>query len=275
MQKYFVDRTAFGDRLVTVTGDDARHICVVMRLKPGDRIVVSDGGGREAIAELTAVRPDCVEAVVVERLRADAEPKVDVWIAQSLPKGDKFETVLQKGTEIGAGRFLPFRSERTVVRYEAEAAARKLDRWRKIVKEAAEQAGRNRVPPVDPPMSWDELLARVAQVGRAWLLHTGSECMPLREAFRRGRAGDGPTGRAGFPSPVMLIVGPEGGFSDREAEQAVRAGALPVSLGRRVLRTETAAMVALACLMYEIGEMGGEPDAEGGVLYAGMQGELL
>jgi len=73
----------------------------------------------------------------------------------------------------------------------------------------------------------------------------------------------------------MLIVGPEGGFSDREAEQAVRAGALPVSLGRRVLRTETAAMVALACLMYEIGEMGGEPDAEGGVLYAGMQGELL
>lgn len=160
MQRYFIPAPQFFfGNTVTVTGEDAHHIVRVMRSEVGDTFICSDGVEREAVVRITALSKDSVTADIVEMLPWTQEPAVDVWIAQSLPKGDKLETVIQKGTEVGAARFLPFISERTVVQYDGKKKeAKRLERWQKIAKEAAEQAHRNRIPEVDSPVGWKALL---------------------------------------------------------------------------------------------------------------------
>lgn len=254
MQRYFIPPGQLTEYEAVVTGDDAHHIANVMRARVGDKLILSNGIGREVLAEIAELGKNRVAARVVETLPMAAEPAVNVTIAQSLPKGDKMETVIQKGTEIGAVRFLPFLSERTVVQYDERKEAKRLDRWRKIAKEAAEQAHRNRVPAVAAPVGWNELLRTAAKADASFLCYEKEDVRTLRQAVR-----DALAARGGEPAGmnVMFIVGPEGGFSEREAAEALAAGCVPVKLGSRILRTETAGMVALACFLYETGEMGG------------------
>ncbi|MVO99465.1 16S rRNA (uracil(1498)-N(3))-methyltransferase [Paenibacillus lutrae] len=275
MQRYFVPAENFGEDTVQITGDDAHHLARVMRAEEGDRCICSDGVGREVLVEVTAVDKNKVEAKIVEILAMTAEPAVEVWIAQSLPKGDKMETVIQKGTEIGAARFLPFVSGRTVVQYDAKKEAKRTERWSKIAKEAAEQAHRNRVPAIDPVLSWKNLLQLAAETSGAWICYEKEDGFGIGTAIRRyfddaraessGEAvhsvrvsGGQEAGLiAEAPARLLLIIGPEGGFSEQEIKEAEAAGCVSVSLGRRILRTETAAMVGLTCILYESGEMGG------------------
>jgi 16S rRNA (uracil1498-N3)-methyltransferase len=236
-----------------VTGDDAHHITNVMRARVGDSIIVSDGASREALATISDMGKNRVVAAIAEMLPMSAEPAIYVTIAQSLPKGDKMETIIQKGTEIGAVRFIPFISERTVVQYDAKKESKRLERWAKIAKEAAEQAHRNRVPAVEAPLKWNELLQSVGKADAAFFCYEKEAGTMLKQQLRRAIAARG--GAEGMN--VLLIVGPEGGFSEREAREAEAAGCVPVLLGARILRTETAGMVGLTCLLYEAGEMGG------------------
>ncbi|PZD93954.1 16S rRNA (uracil(1498)-N(3))-methyltransferase [Paenibacillus sambharensis] len=254
MQRYFVAPEAFTDRQVTLAGDDARHIVRVMRMKEGDEVIVSDGAGREALAVLRRLAPDQVEAEVAEIRPVTGEPVWSVTIAQSLPKGDKMELVIQKGTEIGAVSFLPFESERMIVQYDAKKEGKRLERWRKIAKEAAEQAHRSMIPDVEPVCSWKQLIDRMSGYDAVLFCYEragGSVTSGLR-GLLAGLAFPG-----GAKPRLLIVVGPEGGFTEREAEEAEAAGARLVGLGPRILRTETAAMVALTCVMYESGEMGG------------------
>jgi len=266
MQRYFIQSEQFRDQTIVLDGEEAHHLIRVMRARPGDRIIVSDGERREALAELTRIDRDAAEASVVEWLAMDREPAVKVTVAQSLPKGDKLELVIQKGTELGASRFIPFISERTVVQYDECKEAKRLERWRKIAKEAAEQAHRSRVPSVEAPASWKQLLQMSGQYDLALFCYEqagGSAglrplLMKLREEWStRHDAAEGIAAPAAQGPSVLLIIGPEGGFSEREAEQAAQAGMHPVGLGKRILRTETAGLVGLACIMYEFNEMGG------------------
>ncbi|MEY9091726.1 16S rRNA (uracil1498-N3)-methyltransferase [Paenibacillus sp. RC84] len=276
MQRYFIPAGDFGADSVVITGDDAHHLARVMRGEEGDRCICSDGVSREAIVEITAVDKNRVEAKIVETLEMSAEPAVEVWIAQSLPKGDKMETVIQKGTEIGAARFLPFVSERTVVQYDAKKEAKRTERWHKIAKEAAEQAHRNRIPVIESVLSWKALLKLVSEAADgAWICYEKEDGFGIGTAIRRyfgsrdsrtdeigapRKAADGAgadSAADGKPSRLLLLVGPEGGFTEQEIREAEAAGCVSVSLGRRILRTETAAMVGLACILYESGEMGG------------------
>ncbi|CAM4265824.1 16S rRNA (uracil(1498)-N(3))-methyltransferase [Paenibacillus tarimensis] len=254
MQRYFVAPEAFADRQVTLAGDDARHIVRVMRMKEGDEVIVSDGAGREALAVLRRLSPELVEAEVAEFRPVTGEPAWSVTIAQSLPKGDKMELVIQKGTEIGAASFLPFESERMIVQYDAKKEGKRLERWRKIAKEAAEQAHRSMIPDVEPVCSWKQLTARMSGYDAVLFCYEragGSASSGLRGLLRDLASLDAARPR------LLIVVGPEGGFTEREAEEAEAAGARLVGLGPRILRTETAAMVALTCIMYESGEMGG------------------
>lgn len=257
MQRYFVAAESFGEHTVALEGEDAHHLARVMRMKPGDEIIVSDGEGREAVARLRALAPGRVEADILELRPVSGEPGWSVTVAQSLPKGDKMELVIQKGTEIGAAAFVPFQSERMVVQYDERKEGKRLERWRKIAKEAAEQAHRSVIPAVKPVLSWSGLVASLAQYDAAFFCYEkegGSSGCGLRDAVQAARA------QSVDPSALKLlvVVGPEGGFTEREASEAQAAGAVTVGLGKRILRTETAAMVALACLMYESGEMGGK-----------------
>lgn len=255
MQRYFIAPGQLTSSEAVLTGDDAHHLLKVMRARAGEQIICSDGQGREVLAEITAIEPGLVRAAVVEVLPLLAESAVHVWIAQSLPKGDKLETVIQKGTEIGATRFIPFLSARTVVQYDDRKEAKRVDRWRKIAKEAAEQAHRNRVPDVDAPITWKQLLKNVPEADAAFFCYEKPSGKQLRSALKEAFPDRSAEKLQGCS--VLLIIGPEGGFTEQELHEAEAAGCTAVGLGARILRTETAGMVGLTCVLYETGEMGG------------------
>lgn len=251
MQRYFVPAGQWSDRDVRIEGSDARHLATVIRAKPGDRIIAADGKGRTAYAVIRELSPGLVIAGLEEALPGSNEPSVRVTIAQGLPKGDKMETVIQKCTEIGAVRIIPFVSSRTVVQLDDRKEAKRLERWGKIAKEAAEQAHRDIVPEICPIMSWRELLARGGQYAAAFLCYEKESSMTFRAQLADVKTRFGPS------ADLLLAVGPEGGFSEEEAREALEAGFRSVSLGKRILRTETAALVGLGCMLYEYGEIGG------------------
>ena len=250
MQRYFVTPEDMFEDKAIVRAHDAHHLMRVMRAEAGDQAIVSNGANRECLAEVIELNKDHVLLRLVEERPMAGEPRIDVWIAQSLPKGDKLETVIQKGTEIGASAFLPFVSARTIVQYDAKKEAKRLDRWRKIAKEAAEQAHRSKVPEVRDALKWSELLAVCEQAQLALFCYEKEDGRGLKDVLRSARLVEG-------GGPVLVIVGPEGGFTAEEAEEAERRGCACVGLGRRILRTETAGLVAASCIFYETGEMGG------------------
>ncbi|MNM10123.1 Ribosomal RNA small subunit methyltransferase E [compost metagenome] len=253
MQRYFIPKDSFSEGTVTIGGEDARHIARVMRGRPGDKLIVSDGASREALTEIAEIGEGVVTAAILEMLPMTHEPKAKITVAQSLPKGDKMEIVIQKCTEIGAAAFVPFLSERTIVQYDERKEGKRLERWRKIAKEAAEQAHRNIVPEISAPLSWKELLKSAEGYAAVFFCYEKEEGLQLRTAVApwAERLKNGAEENA-----VLVIVGPEGGFSEDECREAEEAGAVSVGLGRRILRCETAGMVAAACILYETGEMG-------------------
>jgi 16S rRNA (uracil1498-N3)-methyltransferase len=254
MQRYFVPAAQLGQHSVTLEGEDARHLAAVMRAKPGDCFIACDGSGRDVIAKITSIDKDNVQADITEELTTHAEMAWKVTVAQSLPKGDKLEIVIQKGTEAGATSFHPFLSERTVVQYDERKEAKRLDRWRKIAKEAAEQSHRSVIPHIDAVHSWKSLLKQFSEYDLILFCYeeegrSGGGLRDILSGFRSRSSEAAPR--------VIVVIGPEGGFTPQEAEAAAEAGAHLIGLGKRILRTETAALYALACLAYESGELGG------------------
>ncbi len=252
MQRYFIAREQFTDTSVQITGDDAHHIINVMRSHAGEQLICSNGVDREVLVQITEMQKGLVLATIVEELTMDHEPGVEVWIAQSLPKGDKMESVIQKCTEIGAARFIPFVSERTIVQYDGRKELKRIERWQKIAKEAAEQAHRNRIPNIDTSLTFKQLLDRVQQVDLALFCYEKEAGLRLKDVLQKTEVGP----QAGKVRIYLLIVGSEGGFTEDEMVKAEAAGCKSISLGSRILRTETAALVGLTCIMYETGEMG-------------------
>jgi 16S rRNA (uracil1498-N3)-methyltransferase len=251
MQRYFITLDNMLEDKAIIRGDDAHHLMRVMRAEPGDQVIVSNGLNRECLAEVVELYKENVLVKLLEERPMTGEPSTAVWIAQSLPKGDKLETVIQKGTEIGASAFLPFVSSRTIVQYDAKKEAKRLERWRKIAKEAAEQAHRSIVPDVRDTVSWKQLMNAAKEASMTLFCYEKENTRLLREVLQRADA-------ESLEGPVMIVIGPEGGFTEEEAVEAERLGWIPVGLGRRILRTETAGLVAAACIMYELGEMGGK-----------------
>ena len=258
MQRYFVAAEQFEGSSVRLLGEDAFHAVRVMRMKPDDKFIVSDGKAQVALAAVREASSSEVLADIIEQLPMDSESVWSVTIAQSLPKGDKMELVIQKGTEIGAYSFAPFQSERMIVQYDSKKEAKRLERWSKIAKEAAEQSHRCRIPAIEPVRSWRELTSAIAAFDLALFCYEREgdavAGRGIREALQAWKLESGSMNAA--PS-ILLIVGPEGGFTEREADEAEAAGAIIIGLGKRILRTETAGIVGLTCLLYEAGEMGG------------------
>lgn len=252
MQRYFVEKQQFENDKVHILGDDARHIGKVMRGRAGDEIIVCDGQGRIVLVQLESIEQGEVVAAVIEEIAERSEARFRVGIAQSLPKGDKLETVIQKCTEIGAASFVPFLSERTVVQYDSKKEEKRLQRWSKIAKEAAEQSHRSRIPDVVQPLTYKQLLKTFGEYDLVLFCYEKEDGQQLRDIVRPF-AEERREGAAN----ILVVVGPEGGFSEREADEASAAGASLTGLGKRILRAETAGMTALSCILYESGEMGG------------------
>ncbi|MDQ6941128.1 MAG: 16S rRNA (uracil(1498)-N(3))-methyltransferase [Candidatus Eremiobacteraeota bacterium] len=246
--RFFVEGVhAVGD-LVAFAADDVHKLATVLRKRSGDRVQVVDSGGAAFAATLDVAGRDGrdvrVRATLDERLdRGDVETSLRVTIAQAVPKGQKMDLVVEKATELGAYAIVPVRSARVIAH---DTSAGKVERWRRIAKSAAQQSGRVRVPAIADVHDWDALLATFAQYDRVYVPWELAGPVPLRDAFERDLTG---------ADSALVVIGPEGGFSGDEVERARGAGATTISLGRRILRTETAALVVLAALLYARGEL--------------------
>lgn len=246
MNRFFVDPAVLVDGPILLDGGMAHQMARVLRLRPGDRVVLLDGSGQEVVAELRQVRPHGVVACPVERRPGRPEPACAVTVYQGVLRPARFEWLLEKGTELGVVAFVPLLTERSVVRPEDGG---KADRWRRIVREAAEQCGRAVLPEVRPPARLTDAIGGAG--GLRLLCWEASEGPGLRMTLREAVAA------GARPAAVSLFMGPEGGFTEAEVEAAREAGAHVVSLGRRILRSETAGLAAAAAVLYELGELGG------------------
>lgn len=250
LPRVFLPPVAFADAGVgqaasslTLEGEAFHHLCRVLRLKEGDRLYALDGQGTLYHVTLDAVSKDRATGTVTGSEPAGGEPPVPITLAAAIPKGERWEWILQKATELGVSRILPLMTSRTVVQIDPRKAQDKLARWQKIVLEAAEQCERGRVPEVLPPMTWNAFLKSAAADAAAPSLMLA--CLE--------RAGDAiPQVLAASPRPssVTVLVGPEGGFSPQESDEALALGAKGISLGKRILRAETASLAVLAMLAY-------------------------
>jgi 16S rRNA (uracil1498-N3)-methyltransferase len=243
--RFFVSPSSFEGELVRLSREQAHQVRQVLRLGPGDTVVVLDDRGAEYEVTLTAVGPKEAVGQVTSKRDAAGEPAAQLTLFQSLLVREKFEWVLQKATEVGVVQIVPVLMARGLVRTK-QIEENKLDRWRRIVTEAAEQSHRGRIPRIDPVIPFADMFSRFVGFDR-FLVAAPSETVSLREALQG----------MGRPDPSLaLLIGPEGGFTDEEVALAREKGALAVGLGPRILRTETAAVVASALILYELGEMG-------------------
>jgi len=245
MHRFFIPSDQITAGRVSLTGETARQVYSVLRLHCGARITVLDDSGLEYLVKLEAVERSSALGRVLESQPCPAEPQTRLTIYLGLTQREKFEYALQKCTEAGAAAFVPVLSSRTLVQEPAEAA-RKFPRWQQIVQEAAEQSGRGRLPVIHPPLRWEEAVQQsAAQHTRSFLLWEGEHKASLKSALTDVQLG----------SRLAAIIGPEGGLSEAEAAVAVQAGCVAVSLGKRILRMETAALAATLLILYQLREM--------------------
>jgi len=269
MRHLFVDSASFASPTILIDGPDAHHLLHVLRVRAGESVVLLDNRGHAFYAEIIAADRRSLTVRLCSPAEVAPEPPVSIAVAQALGKGDRFEQVVQHATEIGASAFIPLQTERSVVRLDAREAESKRARWSLIAKGAAEQAGRALIPRVHAVATLPELAGRFGEYNAVIILHPGA--MPLRQ-WKEARTQtitpsplSGPADWAGQAPPLqgprfacpftpsaLLLVGPEGGFTPAEVAAAQGAGAHVVSLGPYTLRTETAALVAVSQILFDV-----------------------
>lgn len=244
MQRYFINEPFNGQTTAVISGTDFHHITRVMRMKQGDPLYVVFGSGEAGIGIIEGIHDASVEIRIAQWEEKSKELPVYVTIASGLPKGDKWEWIIQKGTELGASQFVPFIAARSVVKWEEKKAPRKLERWKKIAKEAAEQSHRQKLPEISQPFSFKQLLALGDKFDH--------RAAAYEEAAKNGeKSGLAHMLSSAEPdSRILLVFGPEGGFEEEETEQLQAHGFDLVGLGPRILRTETAPLYALSAVSY-------------------------
>ena len=246
MHRFFVPPTQIEDGRVVLTVDASRQLSRVLRARPGDSIIALDDSGYEYAVTLDMVSQRHTTGVVTDRYMGEAEPRISIVLYQGLMKADRFEYVLQKGTELGISRFVPIISERTVARGVITAA--RLERWRRIIREAAEQAGRSRLPSIDDAVDFAEACSGITEpaiIGWECERDTGIRGTLLRQKSDIESA-----------QSIAIVIGSEGGLTDDEVAHAIACGIAPVSMGKRIFRAETAGIIAAAAVLYEMDELG-------------------
>ena len=244
MHRFFVEEPAMGENSITITGGDVNHIKNVLRMSVGDKICVINGqNNKEYYCEITAVGNDAVDTRICEIRESDQELGNEVVLFQGLPKSDKMELIIQKAVELGVHTIVPVSTDRTVLKLDAKKEANKRKRWMSISESAAKQSGRLRIPEVTPVVSYREALEIAKKMDVRLIPYELAEGMEkTRELMSSIQPGQS----------VAVFIGPEGGFESSEIEKAMEIGAWPITLGKRILRTETAGLVTLAMLVYNL-----------------------
>lgn len=245
MHRFFVKKQSILKDRITLFGEDVQHISKVIRLKCGDRIVLCDGEGTDYLAAIESMNKDSIGTIILEKEASRGESDIDTVLYQGIPKSSKMDTIIQKCTEMGIKRIVPVSTVRTVVRLESEKDERKkVERWTKIAEEAAKQSGRGIIPIVDMPVNLQQALSSAAGLDLVIIPYELETGIPVKEVLSKTKA-----------KSIGFFIGPEGGFEPSEVENAKDMGAVPVTLGRRILRTETAGIAVLTSIMYEYDQM--------------------
>lgn len=243
MHRFFIQHSQIQGSRLYVEGTDVNHIKNVLRMKRGDQVMVSDGEGMQYLCALESFTDGLVWFEIVDTWKENRELSSKLYLFQGLPKSDKMELIIQKATELGVYEVVPVVTGRTVVRLDEKKAQKKTARWNAIAESAAKQSGRSRIPRVREAMTFSEALASAGELDVLLIPYEKAEGMEAtRQVIEGIRSGQS----------VGIFIGPEGGFEEAEVEQAVALGAAPVTLGRRILRTETAGFVMLSMLLYHL-----------------------
>jgi 16S rRNA (uracil1498-N3)-methyltransferase len=247
MPRFYLNKTAAPGADTVITGSDAKHIRNVLRVKPGDALCLFDDAGFEYRAEVTGIAPGRVAVTIKERFRSKTESPIGIVLALAMLKDRKFDEIIRQVTELGVAAFIPFTAHRSVSRPDLERLSARTHCWKKIAAEALKQCGRSRAPDIHAVATFEEML-----------IHT-RDC-DKKIIFWKNRTASAETNRLDIREKsirtVAVAIGPEGGFTDQEVEQAESAGFTTASLGPRILKADTAAIAACSLVQYRFGDMG-------------------
>ena len=238
MTRIFVNKEDVEGEIIVIKGADSVHLASALRVKADEKIVCCDGEGTDYLCTVISASPKETVLKTDETRPSSSEPPYRVRLYQSLPKGDKFELVIQKAVELGVYSVTPVLSERCISRPDAAALEKKRQRWQSISREAAQQSGRGVIPRICPALTFSQALKDLPEGALGLFCYEDEKEKSIRSALVRS-------------DDICVFIGPEGGYSASEAEAAVRAGCRPVSLGKRILRTETAPLFVLSSIIYE------------------------
>jgi 16S rRNA (uracil1498-N3)-methyltransferase len=245
MARFYVPQPRIENGMLKIEGDEVKHIRKVLRLKAGDEIVVFDGLGKEFEGTIVEERLSSVVIRVQNIISSKKDSPLEVTLAQSLLKGEKMDYLIQKATELGVKEIIPFFSSRSVPLLEKPRRLMRHHRWEIIAVEASKQCGRGSVPKIESLQDYSDML-QIASTEDLRLILWEREGIKLKEVLERSKE----------KRKTFFIIGPEGGFNQLEVDEAKRAGFTPVTLGRRILRAETASLCFLSILQYERGDIG-------------------
>ncbi len=245
MPRFFVSPEQVSHDDICIRGNDVNHMKNVLRMKPGDEVSVSDGEGTDYFCRVLSLEKDEVRLSIENSWHSYVELPVELYLFQGLPKGDKMELIIQKAVELGAKAVIPVKTERVIVKIDEKKEQKKLSRWNQIAQAAAKQSGRGLIPQVMPIMTFKEALVMASQLDGSLIPYEKAEGMA---AARKTVA------ELKNCKKIGVFIGPEGGFDEKEIELAASAGIRPITLGHRILRTETAGLTMLSILMFEFEE---------------------
>ena len=247
MYRFFVDKSQIDreQELIHILGNDVNHIKNVLRMKPGEQILISAGEDQEYTCQIQQVQQEEILAHIQEVQTVGMELPCKIYLFQGLPKSDKMELIVQKAVELGAYEIIPVATKRAVVKLDEKKALKKVARWRGIAESGAKQSGRNVIPKVTNVMSYKDALTYAKRLDVLLIPYELAEGMKetkqVIEEIKRGQS-------------IGIFIGPEGGFETQEVEDAIANGARAITLGKRILRTETAGLTTLSILMYHLEE---------------------
>lgn len=243
MTRLFMENEEPRDGFITLGSDDSRYISQVLRMRTGEELTVVIKGGLEALCEVHDITRDAVTLSVKKTSENTSEPPFDITLYQSVSKGERMELTIQKCVELGVTKIVPVYSLRCVVRPDSKKDASRAQRWQKIALEAARQSGRGIIPEVCEPVVFEQAVKDAGSADVALFPWEGEHGITLKQALQDKKAED--------INEIAVFVGPEGGYDEAEAQKAVQGKVLPVTLGKRILRTETAGAAVLAMLLYQ------------------------
>lgn len=246
MPKFFIEANQMQENKITLLGKDVNHIANVLRKKVGDEINICNISTSENfLCQIEEIDKDFITCKKQKVVQTDTEPNTEITIFQGLPKAEKMELIIQKCTELGAKYFVPVQMERCVVKLDSKSQAKKIERWNKIAETAAKQSGRNFIPKVENLINLQNLLNLIQKYDIVLLAYENEENFTFKEAIQTLKNRDN--------LKVGIIIGPEGGIDIKEVKQLEEMGAKIITLGKRILRTETVALAMTSIIMYELG----------------------